>query len=230
MSLTPSAECPSLLVQVYQISTGNRSVLQGYGYTHLKDIPGEYDVEIKCWKPVGDNESKCKEYFVGGALHLKSASFVDIPNKFGTSYGKTKGNNNDMKNSVIPLNRFGMQSEASGTIRFRYNTIVTNPQWAEKTIPKTEAEIEVESKRKTVGEILSGYRNSMQFSRTNSTLGRSGMLSSSIASSVSGTDGGISRVLGNTATSNASRVAELLAKQRAKVAQAKTLESKLRQA
>ena len=90
-----------------------------------------------------------------------------------------------------------------------------------------EAEIEVESKRKTVGEILSGYRNSMQFSRTNSTLGRSGMLSSSIASSVSGTDGGISRVLGNTATSNASRVAELLAKQRAKVAQAKTLESKL---
>merc|ERR1711871_137690 len=220
LSLTPSAECPSLLVQVYQVGTANRAVLEGYGYTHLKDVPGEYDIEIKCWKPVGDIESKCKEYFVGGALHLKSASFVDVPNKYDD--GKMRG-----KNKTIPLNRFGMQSEASGTVRFRYNTIVTNPSWAEKPPPKTEAEVEAESKRKTVSEILSGYRNSMQLSRTNSTMGRSGLLSNSIVSSVSGTEGGISKVLGSTATSNVSRVAELLAKQRTKVNQAKEMESKL---
>lgn len=220
-SLTPSAEVPSLLVQVYQVSATDRLVLEGYGYTHLNDDPGEFDIEIKCWKPVGDNESKCKEYFIGGALRLKSVSFVDVPNKYG---GKRK----DGMNQTIPLSRFGMQSEASGTVRFRYNTIITNPNRAQKSRPKTEAEIDSESKRKTVEEILTGYRNSMQFSRTgSSTLGRSAVLSSSIASSVSGNDGGISKVLGSTATSNASRVAELLARQRAKAAQSKSMDSKL---
>ena len=187
----------------------------------MNDDPGEFDIEIKCWKPVGDNESKCKEYFIGGALRLKSVSFVDVPNKYG---GKRK----DGMNQTIPLSRFGMQSEASGTVRFRYNTIITNPNRAQKSRPKTEAEIDSESKRKTVEEILTGYRNSMQFSRTgSSTLGRSAVLSSSIASSVSGNDGGISKVLGSTATSNASRVAELLARQRAKAAQSKSMDSKL---
>jgi len=46
-ALTPSAECPSLLVQVYSVSTTGRKILEGYGYTHLVDSAGWREVYIQ---------------------------------------------------------------------------------------------------------------------------------------------------------------------------------------
>lgn len=43
-ALTPSAECPSLLVQIYSVSSTGRKVLEGYGYAHLSDIAGSKEV------------------------------------------------------------------------------------------------------------------------------------------------------------------------------------------
>ena len=59
-ALTPSAESPSLFLQVYRVSAAGRNVLDGYGYVHLPDEPGSNEVEVRTWKPIGDTQTKLK--------------------------------------------------------------------------------------------------------------------------------------------------------------------------
>lgn len=59
-AMTPSATSPSLLVQVYRVTSAGRNILAGYGYAHLPDTAGANDVDIKTWKPVGNTQTKLK--------------------------------------------------------------------------------------------------------------------------------------------------------------------------
>lgn len=59
---------PRLMVQVLRFDKG-RSILEGYGYTHLPTNPGcTHELEIMCWKPQSQSSTlkeRMEEFFLG---------------------------------------------------------------------------------------------------------------------------------------------------------------------
>ncbi len=63
---TSMLEWPRIIVQVWTLDSYGRSMLAGYGFTHLPTNPGEHELEINCWKPTnGTIKEKLEEVFLG---------------------------------------------------------------------------------------------------------------------------------------------------------------------
>ena len=63
---TSMLEWPRIIVQVWTLDSHGRSILAGYGFTHLPTNPGEHELEINCWKPTnGTIREKLEELFRG---------------------------------------------------------------------------------------------------------------------------------------------------------------------
>ena len=109
-----------------------------------------------------------------------------------------------------------MQTIASGSVRFRYSVIKTDTVLAKKASAANSALEQTHLKqKKTVDDILHRFRASGTFSQGLSPLATKS-LDSSLSSSFDRS--GLSKVLGSTGTMGAAKVAELLAKSRAKSA------------
>jgi hypothetical protein len=138
---------PTLLFQVYSSDWLGRHRLEGYGYHHLSDRPGSCDVEIKTWRPVGKIRDQMRDFFLGNAVYLKDEQFVDSVNK-----------------TAAALNRFGVLTQSSGSVRLRVHTIVTDPRTIldhhrESAAQQQQADSSLKVRR-TVNDILQSFRAS----------------------------------------------------------------------
>lgn len=108
-----------------------------------------------------------------------------------------------------------MQTIASGSVRFRYSVIKTDTVLAKASATNSALEQAQLKQKKTVDDILHRFRASGTLSQ-----GLSPLASKSLDSSLSSSfdRSGLSKVLGSTGTMSAAKVAELLAKSRAKSA------------
>ena len=152
-SLHPSAHTPTLKVQVYSIGGWfGRHRLEGYGYAHLSDkAMGLTDVVVDTWRPVGSISSKVNDFFLGDSVRLKDHTFVDTISKISPA-----------------VNKFGVLTESSGSVRLRYQVIVTDPRTVKKdgedgeTVGLTARNERGQLKAKrTVEDILNSFRSSM---------------------------------------------------------------------
>jgi hypothetical protein len=138
---------PTMVFQVFSTDWLGRHKLEGYGYHHLSDKPGSCDLEVKTWRPVGKIRDQMVDFFLGNAVYLKDDHFVDSVNK-----------------TAAALNRFGVLTQSSGSVRLRVHTIVTDPRTIEDHHRETaEVKQQLDSSMKvkrTVNDILKSFRAS----------------------------------------------------------------------
>ncbi len=101
-------EKPKIFFEVYSMGLFGRYSLEGYGFAELPTTTAAVDVEVKTWRPVGGINSKLFDHFLGNSVRLRD---------------KTVLNNNNGR----VINKFGVQTESSGTIRFKCYSILTSP-------------------------------------------------------------------------------------------------------
>lgn len=214
----PSAHMATLVFQVYSSSWFGRYRLEGCGYHHLSDRPGQEAVEIKTWKPVGGGiRDKMNDLFLGNSVQFKDNLFVDSVNK-----------------ASVALNKFGVQSQSSGSIFLRTQSISTDArrvdeffrEHSEQVVMHAEASNKV---KKTVDDILRSFRSSttglpMRASSSREALGiaaltpsKQAMRSSRDSPSKPSSVSSILASLNNASRDKDNRVAEILARARAKV-------------
>jgi hypothetical protein len=174
---SPSSSVPTIIFTVYSVGTLGQICLEGYAYHHLPTKSGCSDVNISTWKPLGGIEAQMRDYFLGSSPHLLDKIFINNKNKFTNNLGvngngnnkdKSNNNNNNNSNAINSLNRFGVRSENSGTIRFRIHSATTDPRNVKKEI-MTAAKLEeqkLDGARRTVNEILKNYRGGSDLSRS----------------------------------------------------------------
>jgi hypothetical protein len=162
LNLGAGSKAPTLHFQVYSVGWMDRHVLEGYGYMPLPDDPGTVDIDIKTWRPQGDLQSKMAEFFLGSAARLKDPMFAEVPDKKASA-----------------INRFGVLTESSGSVRMRCHTVLTDARLA-KVLDAQPVEVtKAMNRTRTVEEILNNFRSAGQLSRrSGSIIGRSFMSSS----------------------------------------------------
>ena len=170
----PSMNQPTIVFQVYSTNWFGRHRLEGYGYHHLSDQPGHCEIEIRTWKPIGSIRDQMDDFFLGNAMYLKDEHFVNTINH----------------TTATALNKFGVLTQSSGTIKLRIQTIVTDPRTIEDHHRET-AEIQLQQDssmkvKRTVNDILRSFRASnpgtpgrLSLSRSSSNTGL-GLTNSSI--------------------------------------------------
>ena len=130
-----------MVFEVYSIGWFGRYVTEGYGYTSIP-LYGTIDTEIKTWRPLGSLSSRIYDYYVGGSSSLYNNRFVGIPNPKQRS-----------------INRYGVVTESSGSIRFKANVTRSDPRNIlisnEEDSLKKQQSIKV---RKTVDDILTNFK------------------------------------------------------------------------
>ena len=165
---------------------------------------------VRTWRPIGGIRTQMRDYFLGSSVRLKDPAFVEVPKK--TSAPTT-------------LNRFGVRSETSGSLRFRCHVAVTDPRLIRKTVESDDLIAKPGQIRRTVEDILqnykgsSGLRGSLQsLAASTSTLGGGAFFgSSSMQGSLTASRNFDGTPLGGGA-GRSDRVAEILARARSKVA------------
>ena len=50
---------------MWELDEYGRSILSGYGFTHLPTNAGSHDLEIRCWRPSGSLSEELSSYFLG---------------------------------------------------------------------------------------------------------------------------------------------------------------------
>eukprot|EP01042_Synura_sphagnicola_P001583 gene1583-1838_t len=115
---------------------------------------GDMDVDIHTWRPTGGLEARKMEFFLGGSCTLKDISFVEIQNK-----------------KDLVLNRFGVVTEPSGSVRIRCHAIKTDPRAVNINAPRLYSLTQQPAGRKrSVEEILGSLRET---TTSNADFGRS---------------------------------------------------------
>lgn len=60
-------------MNVISIDEYGRSSIEGYGFADLPKQPGQYEFEVKTWKPKLNHEQQLKEFFLGNKLFIQVA-------------------------------------------------------------------------------------------------------------------------------------------------------------
>jgi len=146
--LAPSAHTPTIVFQVFSTDWLGRHKLEGYGFHHLSDQPGSHDLEVRTWRPVGKIRDQMQDFFLGNAAYLKDEHFVDSVNKTASA-----------------LNRFGVLTHSSGSVRIRVHTVVTDPRSVDlhhkETAELQQAQDSSLKVKRTVNDILQSFRTSI---------------------------------------------------------------------
>ncbi|KAL7482053.1 hypothetical protein ACHAW6_007739 [Cyclotella cf. meneghiniana] len=74
---------PRIVVQVWELDEFGRSILAGYGFMHLPTNPGDHDIEVNCWRPIGSILEELQSFFLG-----TSTCLVDEDIVFGKAWEK----------------------------------------------------------------------------------------------------------------------------------------------
>mmetsp|Transcript_807 Transcript_807/g.988 ORF Transcript_807/g.988 Transcript_807/m.988 type:complete len:247 (-) Transcript_807:202-942(-) len=124
-----------LFFQVKSRDSWERHRTEGYAYVNVPMEAGTYDFSLRTWKVGGSIRQKSSEYFIGGALQLDKASYTAIPYEQQGPF----------------LNRYGFNSETSGSIRIKLN-IVKQVHLSREEIEELEASelLGADPKRKIV--------------------------------------------------------------------------------
>lgn len=73
---------PKLLVQVYHQDQFGRNDLIGYGFCNLPSSPGQHNLEVTTWRPLGNVRDAISQFFLGGGHQLRSPElFVASPDR-----------------------------------------------------------------------------------------------------------------------------------------------------
>lgn len=152
--LAPSAHQPTIFFQVYSTDYFGRQRLEGYGYHHFSDAAGSVDAEVSTWKPMGTIRDQMNEFFLGNSLRLRDESYVETVNK-----------------AAKALNRFGMKTQSAGCVRIRTQSILTDPRLVEQQrLQQAEVlqqqQMSTAKVKRTVDDILKSFRLSASAANT----------------------------------------------------------------
>lgn len=100
-------ELPQFFFAVKSVDSWGRHHIEGYTHFTLPPRPGTYDLRLRTWKPKGTIQEKMADFFIGGALQLQDAAYASIPFSHRGPF----------------LNKYGFQTESSGTVRVRVNWV-----------------------------------------------------------------------------------------------------------
>eukprot|EP01034_Spumella_vulgaris_P025544 gene25544-32014_t len=218
---------PVIQLQVYSLGWFGRHKLCGYGFLTMSTAPscGAVDCEVTTWKPRGGIHSQMNDFFLGNSVRLRDADFADFSMKGQNVKGLKKG--------VGALNKFGFLSETAGTLRLRSQVVIADPRivanrlQAQATRESNSAASGTQLKR-TVQDILQTFKSTTGLQRSiaaNSTASLRSVLTESQqpgSTTNSGARPSISNILDTlNADSKASKVADILARARAKTAKNK---------
>ena len=194
-------ETPTVIFQVYQRGFMDRLRVQGYGYLQLPENPGRIAVNVSCWRPIGDINARLIEFFVGGMNVLKDLDHVSP---------------SSLNEGLLVSNRFGSQTETSGTLKVDVSTVIVDPNQKEEELDVEDANKALHVRR-TVDDILSNFRKP-RVSLLNATApGALGVLSSSSSSTTQVTSQSRTALASTlSSTSQASDVARQLTRDRIK--------------
>ena len=92
---------PKMSFQVWEHDSLGRSYMGGYGFCNLPMSPGEHNIEVNLWRPVGTMTEDLTTSFIGGAPHLKNQEIVHTAQ-----------------------DRFRLKSESAGTVHVSVNLIL----------------------------------------------------------------------------------------------------------
>eukprot|EP00515_Schizochytrium_aggregatum_P013633 CAMPEP_0202081416 /NCGR_PEP_ID=MMETSP0964-20121228/13999_1 /ASSEMBLY_ACC=CAM_ASM_000500 /TAXON_ID=4773 /ORGANISM="Schizochytrium aggregatum, Strain ATCC28209" /LENGTH=264 /DNA_ID=CAMNT_0048648973 /DNA_START=41 /DNA_END=835 /DNA_ORIENTATION=- len=67
---------PRLLLQVWRMDEFGRLQLSGYGFTHIPNAPGSYELDIATWRPVGTLKEEIAAQFLGSTPQLRDIDLL----------------------------------------------------------------------------------------------------------------------------------------------------------
>ena len=67
---------PRLLLQVWKLNELGRLNVSGYGFVHIPNISGSYEMEISMWRPVGTLKEEIATYFLGTTPNLRDIDLL----------------------------------------------------------------------------------------------------------------------------------------------------------
>ncbi|KAJ3306175.1 Pleiotropic negative transcriptional regulator [Kappamyces sp. JEL0829] len=101
-----SPPMPAIYLKVMSIDGEDRHCVEGYGHAVIPREPGTTELEITTWRPQFHFSGQIRAWFLGGSPELADLKFNELE---------------DIRN---PLNRYGFQTETSGKILLRFNTLM----------------------------------------------------------------------------------------------------------
>jgi B9 domain-containing protein 2 len=96
---------PRLLLQVWQMDEFGRLHLSGYGFTHVPNVAGSYEIEVETWRPVGTLREEIAANFMGTTPQLR-----DIDLLFSKAWS----------------DRCRIATTSSGTVRVNVDVVLRN--------------------------------------------------------------------------------------------------------
>jgi len=100
---------PTLLFQVNALDSWERYTIEGYGFVEIPRTAGYHEITVQTWKPHQSLSARLHTFFLGGSIKVKELK--EIAHSQGRS---------DSDQDTI-LNRFGVTSESSGSVKFHIN-------------------------------------------------------------------------------------------------------------
>mmetsp|Transcript_37078 Transcript_37078/g.111058 ORF Transcript_37078/g.111058 Transcript_37078/m.111058 type:complete len:404 (+) Transcript_37078:2185-3396(+) len=67
---------PRIVLQIWALDEYGRANLAGYGFTHLPTSPGQHDIGIQCWRPMGSLLEEIQAFFLGSMPHLTDEDYI----------------------------------------------------------------------------------------------------------------------------------------------------------
>ncbi|PRP84857.1 hypothetical protein PROFUN_07511 [Planoprotostelium fungivorum] len=67
---------PKFSFQIWHSDFFGRSEFYGYGFCHLPTKPGDFTLEVACWRPQGTFYEELRHHFLGGAPQLRNPELV----------------------------------------------------------------------------------------------------------------------------------------------------------
>ena len=85
-------------MQVWELDEYGRSILSGYGFTHLPTNPGYHELEVRCWRPSGSLREELQSFFLG-----TSSCLVDEKVIFGKAW-EARQNLTTISSGIVKIN------------------------------------------------------------------------------------------------------------------------------
>ena len=92
---------PKMNFEVWQHDSLGRSYLGGYGFCQLPMSPGNHDIDIPLWRPMGTTSENLTSELIGGSPHLRDHEVISQTS-----------------------DRFKIQSETTGIVHLNINVIL----------------------------------------------------------------------------------------------------------
>ncbi|KAL3827456.1 hypothetical protein ACHAXA_003190 [Cyclostephanos tholiformis] len=86
---------PRIIIQICELDEYGRSILSGYGFTHLPTNPGYHELEVHCWRPSGSLIEELNSFFLGTSACLADERII-----FGKAW-ETRSQLNTVSSGIV---------------------------------------------------------------------------------------------------------------------------------